>query len=190
VFKLSPPTAPGGNWTETVLYAFTGGADGWLPLAGLIRDSAGVLYGTTAAGGTFGGADCLNIGCGTVFSLTPPAAGQTKWTETVLHAFAGPPDGLAPLGSVTIDEAGTLYGTTEFGGFEHSGGTVFQLAPPPAGATTWTETVLHRFAQGSHLLTNAANPVSGVAIGRGGTLFGVGIHGGVQDRGAAYQVEH
>jgi uncharacterized repeat protein (TIGR03803 family) len=48
---------------ETVLYSFTGGADGAYPYAGLVRDAAGNLYGTTSAGGAFGG--------GTVFKLTP-----------------------------------------------------------------------------------------------------------------------
>jgi len=65
VFKLSLPATAGGAWTETVLHAFTGGSDGGSPQAGLIADSKGNLYGTTA----YGGASKI----GTVFKLSPPA---------------------------------------------------------------------------------------------------------------------
>jgi uncharacterized repeat protein (TIGR03803 family) len=80
VFKLTPPAAGQTAWTETVLVSFNG-ANGNGPAAGLIADSAGNLYGTTNEGGA--------SGLGTVFKLTPPAAGQTAWTETVLVSFNG-----------------------------------------------------------------------------------------------------
>jgi hypothetical protein len=66
VFALSPPATPGGTWTETILYNFTGGSDGGNPEGGVIIGAGGVLYGTTYAGGT--GLACSG-GCGTVFSL-------------------------------------------------------------------------------------------------------------------------
>jgi uncharacterized repeat protein (TIGR03803 family) len=106
---------------ETVLYRFTGGSDGANPIAGLIADNTGALYGTTQGGGT-GNA-------GTVFKLTPPAKGQTAWTETVLYNFCSQPscsDGLSPQTGLIADERGTLYGTTLSGG-SSGAGTVFKL---------------------------------------------------------------
>ena len=80
-------TTSGG--TESVLYAFQGGTDGELPLASLISDDAGNLYGTTSFGGTFG--------AGTVFEVSP--AGQ----ETVLYSFKGGTDGEIPFAGVVLD---------------------------------------------------------------------------------------
>ena len=83
VFKLTPPAKGQTTWTETVLYRFCsqpGGSDGANPSAGLIADKEGALYGTTACRREL-------AGCGTVFKLTPPAKGQTAWTETVLYSF-------------------------------------------------------------------------------------------------------
>jgi uncharacterized repeat protein (TIGR03803 family) len=136
VFQLTP--GAGGTWSETVLYSFcsaTGCTDGATPLAGLIFDAHGNLYGTTQDGGT--------QGKGTVFQLTPGAGGT--WSETVLYSFcsaAGCTDGTNPSAGLIFDADGNLYGTAQWGG-AHGGGTVFQLAPGTNGA--WTETVLHTF---------------------------------------------
>ncbi len=75
VFELTPTA--GGGWTEKVLHSFANGTDGARPLASVIFDAAGNLYGTTTEGGT--NRD------GTVFELTPTAGGG--WTETLLHSF-------------------------------------------------------------------------------------------------------
>src|SRR5215471_15905588 len=80
VFKLAPNS--NGSWTESVLYAFTCGKDGYHPAANLIFDGQGDLFGTTSAGGASGG--------GTVFELVPQANGS--WKEIILHSFAGGPD--------------------------------------------------------------------------------------------------
>ena len=112
VFKLDP------SGQETVLYAFTGGPDGGNPIAGVVLDSAGSLYGTTEYGGSAAG----RYGHGLVYALD--RAGH----ETVLHTFTGPPDGSAPYGSVVLDSAGNLYGTTYSGGKQRAG-VVFKLAP-------------------------------------------------------------
>ena len=119
VYKLD--TA--GNYT--VLHAFTGGADGGVPYAGVILDSAGNIYGTTGGGGLAGACSSSNnypSGCGVVFKLD--SAGQ----ETVLHTFTGFADGGVPLGGPIFDPAGNLYGTTGAGGSD-TVGVVFKLTP-------------------------------------------------------------
>lgn len=104
VYKLTPTAH--GPWEETVLYTFTGAADGALPFAGVIRDSSGNLYGTA----TFYGAVC----CGVVFKLTPTDKGP--WAESILYSFTGGTDGNAPYGGLTFDSQGDLYGVTLYGG--------------------------------------------------------------------------
>ena len=108
VYKLSP------SGQETTLYTFTGGGDGGSPVAGLILDSAGNLYGTAQTGG--------EAGLGVVFKVDPLG------NETVLHSFLGPPDGNEPCAAVTMDSAGNLYGTTYKGG-KGTEGIVFKLTP-------------------------------------------------------------
>jgi uncharacterized repeat protein (TIGR03803 family) len=158
VFELSP--ASGGNWTETVLYSFTGGSDGGNPFAGVIFDSHGNLYGTTEYGGT--------NSLGTVFKLTPGSGGT--WTETVLHSFAGGTDGQYPDSPLVFDSAGNLYGAT-FGGGSPSGlGTVFKLRPV---GENWKENVIHRFKGGR----DGAYPF-GVVFDTTGALYGATEQGG------------
>jgi uncharacterized repeat protein (TIGR03803 family) len=163
VFKLTP------HGKETVLYAFKGGSnDGDTPQAGLIADSAGNLYGTTSFGGSFAGADCDQVGCGTIFKLAP------NGTETVLYKFNGETgsDGAVPLGNLIADAAGNLYGTTVRGGSTGctgSGcGTVFKLAP------NGTETVLYTFQGG----LDGANPLGSLIADAAGNLYGTTENGG------------
>ena len=112
VFKLAP------DGTETVLHSFTLGSGGGGPLAGLIADSAGNLYGTTQVGGA--------SGQGVVFKLAPNGTGG--WTESVLYSFTGGSDGGQPFyGSLIADGAGNLYGTT-VGGGASGAGVVFKLS--------------------------------------------------------------
>lgn len=175
VFKLTPPATSAGKWTETVLYAFTGGTDGGLPQASLIADATGALYGTTATGGSM---NCSG-GCGTVFKLTPPSGTRKRWTETVLHAFTGGTDGHSPLSSLIMDSTGALYGTTSYfpwfaNCLTFACGTVFKLTPPAAGKQAWTETVLHKFADGS----DGTLPVEGVIMDTHGALYGTTSLGG------------
>jgi uncharacterized repeat protein (TIGR03803 family) len=111
VFKMD------GAGNETVLYTFTGGADGNSPYAGLIRDDAGYLWGTTVLGGTHGS--------GTVYRVDPSG------NEIVLHSFAGGSDGAGPYAGVIRDLAGNFYGTTNSGGdLTCAGGcgTVYKIA--------------------------------------------------------------
>jgi uncharacterized repeat protein (TIGR03803 family) len=119
VFKLTPPAAAGGSWSESVLHSFTG-SDGAEPFAGLIMDAAGALYGTSSGG--FGFFDV-----GTVFRLTPPATAGGAWTESVLY-FSGI-DGASPEAGLIMDASGALYGTAAGGAntsCEGGCGTVFK----------------------------------------------------------------
>jgi uncharacterized repeat protein (TIGR03803 family) len=121
VFKLSPVMS------KPVLHSFAGGADGSLPVAGVIADTAGNLYGTTQYGG---GVACFGGGCGTVFKL------DNTGKETVLHSFTGGVDGAAPVAGLVRDAAGNLYGTAYFAGDSGSlctivggCGVVFKITP-------------------------------------------------------------
>src|SRR5262249_22464977 len=87
----------------TTLYDFAAQNDGANPQAGVVFDQQGNLYGTTIGG--------VN-GNGIVYSLTPPEGGGAPWTESVLHKFAGQPDGAVPVCSLTISPSGELFGTT------------------------------------------------------------------------------
>jgi uncharacterized repeat protein (TIGR03803 family) len=134
VYKLTPS---GNGWTETIIYRFTGGSDGYEPEAGVIFDRAGNIYGTTYMGGNLGGIIC-GVGCGTVYKLTPSDSG---WIETILYRFTGGNGGAYPLAGLTLDAAGNLYGTTSSGG-SGEGGTLFELSP---SGGNWTFSVLYAF---------------------------------------------
>jgi uncharacterized repeat protein (TIGR03803 family) len=173
VFELSPSN---GSWTENVLHNFTGGAsDGWNPLAGVVLDSAGNIYGTTAAGGNVGNG---GSGYGTVFELSPGSGGV--WTENILHRFTGGSDGWFPEGSVILDQAGDVYGTTYWGGSSscyHGCGVVFKLSPTTGNR--WKETII-RGLDGS-----VANPQSSLVFDASGNLYGSSSGGG----GAIFELE-
>jgi uncharacterized repeat protein (TIGR03803 family) len=151
VIELKPSQ---GGWRASAIYTFTGYNDGATPMASLIFDGAGNLYGTTA----FGGAS----DAGTVFELSP--APEHKWIETVLYSFTGT-DGDNPEAALVFDQAGNLYGTTAFGGSSNAG-TVFELSP--SQDSTWTEKVLYSFAGG----TDGAQPLSSLIFDASGDLLG------------------
>ncbi len=131
VFELSPNGS--GGWNETVLYSFTGGADGANPyFAYVMFDSAGNLYGTTYNGG-LSGCGLESLGCGVVFELSPVG---TSWTETVLHTFAGGTDGSNPVNGLVMDGVGNLYvKTNSYSAGGRYSDTVFELTPSGGG---WT----------------------------------------------------
>jgi uncharacterized repeat protein (TIGR03803 family) len=156
VFKLKPN--PDGTWTESVLYSFSG-AGGTFPVAGLVFDATGNLYGTALAGGADGD--------GVVFKLKPNSDGT--WTESVLHSFTGA-DGAEPSAGLIFDAAGNLYGTTAGGGADGDG-VVFKLEPNSDG--TWTESVLHSFTG-----TDGKSPVAGLVFDAAGNLYGTTVGGG------------
>ncbi len=179
VFELSPQED--GSWTFTTLHNFNDdGADGIRPLAGLIFDKAGNLYGTTYEGG----AACFTVGCGTIFELSPATGGS--WTEKILHSFSGR-DGVAPYDSLIFDAVGNLYGTTLAGG-AFKAGTVFELIPK--GTTGWTESVLYDFNSGSGEPQGAASPYASLVFDAAGNLYGTTFEGGSNHTGAVFELTH
>ena len=163
---------------ETVLYNFTGGADGNQPFADLIRDAKGNLYGTTFWGG--GSAPCNGgNGCGVVFRL------DTTGKETVLHAFTGTGgDGANPYDGLVQDPNGNLYGTTVYGGSSGacSGGCGVVFEVTEAGK----EEVLHSFSAG----TDGANPYAGLVRDAEGNLYGTTNSGGSYGEGTVFKLDN
>ncbi len=139
--------------TFTVLYSFTGAADGAVPLSGLIMDTGGTLYGTTAAGGIFHN----QTAAGVVFKL------DATGTETTLATFSGVMgDGAGPLGTLVCDSLGNLYGTASSGGHGH-GGRAFKVFP------TGGKIGMHIFGKPSG---DGINPFAGLVLDNKGNLYG------------------
>ncbi|HEY6292624.1 MAG TPA: choice-of-anchor tandem repeat GloVer-containing protein [Terriglobia bacterium] len=157
---------------ETVLHTFTGGTDGEIPYAGLVRDSAGNLYGTTSYGGDPACTSFGNSGCGTVFKLD--ATGK----ETVLYAFTDGTDGALPFAGLVMDVAGNLYGTAYAGG-AHTDGTVFKVG------ATGTETVLYSFT-GER---GGSGPAGGLLRDSAGNLYGTTDGGGAAALGLVFKLK-
>jgi hypothetical protein len=163
VYKL---TSDGkGNWTETVLLNFARG-NGFAvsPSAGLLVDEDGDhLVGTTLQGGD---------GVGTIFALD--ASNKTTWKQRVLHRFYKNLDGISPVGQLTRDSHGNLFGVTSLGGGASPAGQgmVFELQPTSAGI--WMETIIHDFAGG----TDGSFPQAGVVVDSLGHLYGTTQWGG------------
>ena len=163
VFNLKPLpracTAVLCPWTETVLYRFTGGSDGAVPVGDLIFDRSGNLYGAANIGGVRGCAG--RNGCGVVYELTSL---NGTWTEIVLYGFAGGEAGCWPDGGVTFDRRGSLYGVTAACGALGQG-TVYRLTP--TGPGDWTENTLFDF-QGEY----GAGAIGSLVFDVYGKLFG------------------
>jgi len=176
VFKLTPPAAPGGSWTETTLYAFDPAAgDGDYPSSGVVIAADGTLYGTTSNAGNGG----------TIFSLTPPSPPATTWTENVLYRFTGGSDGSAPNGLVM--QGGTLYGTAAYGGtnacpYSIGCGTAFELAPRVGD---WQFSVLHSFTGGNG---DGDSSFAGLTPGPAGSFYGTTTAGGMMNNGIVFQL--
>ncbi len=180
VFRLTPSRS---GYKERVLYSFcrrSGCEDGAEPVAGLIVDKGGALYGTTSSGGSGNH--------GVVFNLTPTGS---RYTEHVLYRFCrasgGCSDGAHPQAALIFDQQGALYGTTYLGGTNcystgarrdaaRGGcGTVFRLTP---SGSQYTERVLHRFCHEVIACADGAYPAGGVTFGADGVLYGATTAGG------------
>lgn len=162
--SLAHPTV---KVTEKVLYRFKGGADGAHPEGGVVMDGAGNLYGTTYGTMISRVSGCAQ--CGTVFEIS-----RKTHAETILHRFSGgTSDGANPTAGVSIDSAGNLYGTTEFGGagcitnYLIGCGTVFQIA-----SKSHLETIVKSFSA-----AGGWAPDGGLIFDRAGDLYGTTTSG-------------
>jgi uncharacterized repeat protein (TIGR03803 family) len=158
----------GSGWSFSTLYSFQNASDGAWPVADLLLDTAGNLYGTTSSGGSGGG--------GTVFELTPSQGG---WVFTLIYSFAGP-NYVGPFGGLTMDATGNLYGTTLGGGaFQH--GSVFKLTHSSSG---WTYAALHDFTAGN----DGRSPYGQLILDANGNLYGTAGWGGSNGYGVVWEI--
>jgi len=165
VFELSPKI--GGGWQERILHTFdNNGTDGANLRASLVLDASGNVYGVTDWGGTYD--------AGIVFELIHQASGA--WTEKIVHTFGKGADGIHPEGSLILDHAGNVYGTTTQGG-THKCGIVFELSPETGGS--WKETTLHTFNYTTN--TDGDRPNGGLTSDAAGNLYATTVDGGVYD---------
>jgi uncharacterized repeat protein (TIGR03803 family) len=175
VFELSP--VGDGTWTQLLLHSFQkNNGDGYNPWGGVIFDKARNLYGTTIAGGAYGG--------GTVFKLSPASGGG--WSERILHSFGNGTDGNEPAVGLVADASGNLYGVTSRGGAYSTstmpGGTVFKLSP--VGNGSWTEAILHSFGKG----TDGSVPSGALILDGGSNLYGTTSGGGLYGGGMVFEI--
>jgi uncharacterized repeat protein (TIGR03803 family) len=168
VFKLSPTSK--GAWTLTTLYTFGAAPAPSSPFSGVVFDSAGNLYGSTALGGT--------EGSGTVYELSPSSSGA--WTETTLVDFPSScSPACLPEAGITVDSSGNIFGTAVA---EGTSGTAYEVSPNGVGA--WTLSILHNFAGGA----DGAAP-DGVLLDVSGNLYGTTSEGGgAKGRGTVYEI--
>jgi hypothetical protein len=163
IFELSPPAAPGGAWTESVLYSFVSSLQN-APTA-LLFDPQGNIYGQSCAG--------LQAN-GDIFELSAPSAPGGAWSYNIIYSFPEFSTGVCPKGEMALDKNGNLYGSTFGGGYNpQSAGVIFELAKPAEPGGPWTEHVLYRFAGQKG---DGASP-NGV-IFHGGKIYGTTQFGG------------
>ena len=192
LFRLKKP-APGTNsWTKETLVTFNL-ANGGKPLSKLLLDAAGSFYGTTYEGGNepcIEGPyvhDPLVIGCGTVSKFTPPAAGNTNWTHTVIHHFDSI-NGAFSEGGVIADANGNFYGVTKKSSGDVCGLgqtlVLYKLTPPPAGQIWWTPSYLYKF----DLTTSGTNVLGELVAAPDGRLYGTAFSGGQYYGGTLFEI--
>ena len=179
VYKLA---LRGSSWLLTPLYNFQAGQDGAYPAAPPVIASNGVLYGNTQGGA---GRGCeRGIGCGTLYELQPMAGTCGRalcyWNESVLYRFTGSTDGGTPVGTLTLDASGNMYGATYAGG-DTGGGVAFELA---RSGGTWTQSVIYSFDAPS----DGLQPASTLTFDASGNLFGVAASGGAHNFGTIYKL--
>ena len=157
----------GSAWTQEPIYTFAG-PDGSQPFAGVILDSKGNMYGTTAQGGQYG--------FGTVYELSPSGGG---WTEKVLYSFQNGSDGSTPIGGLIFDQSGNLYGAADNGG-SGGGGTVFELTP---SGGSWTYSPLYSFTGGAQ-----CGPRASLVMDGSGNLYGTTYCDGANNKGSIFKL--
>jgi hypothetical protein len=172
VFKLTPS---GSGYSESTIYSFQSGSDGQGPRGKLLIDSSGALYGTTMYGGGASGCSSPsgNLGCGTVFKLTPTGSG---YRETILYAFQGGNDGSLPRAGLLAIGGGGFVGATTEGGDVNNRGAIYKLTPSGSG---YTESIVFSF----HAL-NGLEPSdeNGLIADGSGNIYGTTVLGGEDTR--------
>ncbi len=186
VFKLSPPSEAGGQWTEQVLIDSTGPSVR-LPSHGLLFDSAGNLYGVSTNEGTVDGQAVT----GYIAEVSPPSTPGGTWTSKILYLF--PDDQTtsstnceAPQSYLTMDSKGNLYGTCINAGANGVGG-VYELSPPTQAGGQWTQQLLHSWALDG-VDGNGPGPEAGLILDAHGNLYGTTENGGTNNLGVAFEL--
>jgi hypothetical protein len=167
------------TWKKAILHTFTNGKDGSYPQSAFIVDKTGALVGATSNMGANA------AGVGVVFKLVPPSGGSVKWSYRTLFDFNNLHTSVAnPVGSLAMDTAGAVYGTSVAGGPGQMG-VLYKLTPPASGIGPWVETEpAYFFSDGIH----GAQPLGGVVVDSAGRLFGTTYVGGKYFYGAMFEV--
>lgn len=155
LFQITPQGD--GEWNENVLFDFNGQYNTGFPDGGVVLDSAGDLYGTTAGGPN---------GTGTVFELTPASGG---WTYSLLYTYGG--------GCLVPDHAGNLFGC--IGSGEFGDGAIGELSP---GSNGWTYASIYSFCN-PYSCPNGEDPLAPLSWDASGDLFGTTYFGGNANSG-------
>ena len=173
IFRLKPPTTPGGAWTGLAIHQFTPSrGDGADPAESPIFGSDVGLYGTTRYGGPHT--------AGIVYELLPPSGAGEEWKERVIHRFTRKDNDAEPWGGVVFGKDGNLYGTA-FG----RPGLVFQLRPPANPGREWDEKLLYHFQMNS---PGGDSPVASLTAGANGELYGTTQWGGINAAGTIFEM--
>jgi hypothetical protein len=172
VFKLTPPSHKGGQWTKQLLHQFNG-RDGSNSAAGLVFDGNGNLYGTTYFGPP--------NGSGLIFELRKPSGSTHSWTEALLHQFSGGEGGAGPMAGLIFDRNGNLYGTTAMATSRSDQGNVFRMRPPGREAGSWEFSVLHTFTGNP----DGAQPTAPLVLDQAGNIYSTTADGGT-GKGCGY----
>src|SRR6516225_1055253 len=177
ITSIAPGPSHAATPSLTTLVNFNG-INGWWPVAGLIADASGNLFGTTAGAGVYWD--------GTVFEIAKTAGGYASAPITLV-SFNGT-NGSWPAAGLIADSSGNLFGTTSQGGaFENAYGfftygTVFEIVKTASGYASSPTTLV------SFNGTDGGSPFAGLIADRSGNLFGTTLEGGAYNDGTVFEI--
>jgi uncharacterized repeat protein (TIGR03803 family) len=160
-----------------LLHSFSGERDGANPYGGLLRDSAGNIYGTTIYGGSLDSQGCYGSGCGVAFKI------DTAGRESVLYAFSGQASGDEPNAGLIRDSQGNLYGTTSFGGDGNCN------SPAGCGMVFKVDAEGHQSVLYSFHGLDGARPLGALVRDAAGNLYGTTFQGGAANSGTVFKLD-
>lgn len=181
IFKLTPAGV------QTVLYNFTydsttnTAANGMFPYGGLVQGPDGNFYGTASAGGDPNAVCNGNLGCGTIFKITP--SGQFTLLHKFEGVFATPAEGGGPVGRLILATDGRFYGTTYSGGMVQNfgnQGTIFAISSSGGFSTVYMFDNIHG-------TTDGVNPYAGLIQAKDGSFYGTTKFGGTSGAGTVFK---